>query len=50
MSQTQLFALLLVTLANGVTGARSLSRGEYAIGVLMLGIPVIGWLVILLGH
>lgn len=43
MTQTQLFFALLVTVLLGVNGTREIVRRNFAMGLLLIAIPICGW-------
>jgi hypothetical protein len=50
MTQSSLFAMLLVTACMGINGVRELvARRNISLGILMVAIPLCGWLSIWFG-
>jgi hypothetical protein len=44
MTQTQLFLMLIITVLLCISAAREISRRNFAMGALLIAIPVCGWL------
>ena len=44
ISAEQFYALMLLTVALGITGIKSIAMHDYYVGAFMLAIPAIGWL------
>jgi len=44
MTQPQLFLALLLTVLMSINGTRSILYGNWAMGLLLIAIPICGWL------
>jgi hypothetical protein len=44
MTQTQLFFALLMTALLGINGTREIRNRNFAMGALLIAIPLCGWL------
>ncbi len=44
VSAEQFYSLMLLTVALGITGIKSITMSDYYVGAFMLAIPTIGWI------